>query len=197
MSDEMTTHVEGSYEAPGFWLRAGAYMIDSILVGVIAIVLQTLLRKMTPAIPIVQFFIGLLGAALNAAYFTWFVAASNGQTLGKRAAGIAVVRMDGSPIGFGRAFLRALSYYISTVIFFIGFIMAAFTDQKRALHDYFVDTRVVRVQEISKGQENLVVAIGLLFPALFVLGILAAILIPLLVHRPESLTSLPPMQGPH
>ncbi|HXT02516.1 MAG TPA: hypothetical protein VN915_17730, partial [Elusimicrobiota bacterium] len=48
----------------------------------------------------------------------------------------------------------------------------------RALHDYIADTRVVRVEELSFGRKFAVIAAGLLFPLLVVLGIVAAIAIP-------------------
>ena len=56
---------------------------------------------------------------------------------------IKVVRPDGSPIGYGRAFGRYFGFLLSYVICLIGLIMAAFDSEKRALHDRICDTRVI------------------------------------------------------
>jgi uncharacterized RDD family membrane protein YckC len=57
---------------------------------------------------------------------------------------LRVVRADGSPVGYGLAAGRYLSKILSALILLIGYIMAAFDEQKRALHDRICDTRVVR-----------------------------------------------------
>ena len=58
-------------------------------------------------------------------------------TLGKALLGLAVVKKDLSgPISFPRAFLRAVGYYISAVLFMGGFLFAFFEEYHRALHDF-------------------------------------------------------------
>jgi uncharacterized RDD family membrane protein YckC len=59
------------------------------------------------------------------------------------ALGLRVLRGDGSPLSFWRAVGRYFATWISMMTLYIGFIMAAFDDQKRALHDHICDTRVV------------------------------------------------------
>jgi hypothetical protein len=132
----------------------------------------------------------LINVILAAGYFTYMLAAHGGQTLGKRIAGIAVVRPDGSPLTYGRAFLRWVGYLVSMITMFIGFFMAAFTDRKRALHDYIADTRVVQVRAVSRARQFFVLQAALLFPAIVVLGIVAAILIPI-VARYQTLVEDP------
>jgi len=70
----------------------------------------------------------------------------NGQTLGKMAMKIRVVRIDGSPLSsgqcWGRAFLRLA---IESCISFIDYIPAFFTDEKTTLHDMGASTRVVEL----------------------------------------------------
>ena len=65
-------------------------------------------------------------------------------TLGKRAVGIVVTDMDGNRISFGRATGRTFSRILSRMILYIGFIMAAFTDRKQALHDMIAGTLVFK-----------------------------------------------------
>ena len=64
-------------------------------------------------------------------------------TVGKRALGMVVTGVDGSRISFARATGRHFAKYISAIILFIGFIMAAFTAKKQALHDMIAATLVV------------------------------------------------------
>jgi len=66
-----------------------------------------------------------------------------GQTLGKMAMAIRVVRSDGRPTGVGAALLRLVGYLFSTLLLFVGFLMILFDRQRRGLHDRLADTIVV------------------------------------------------------
>jgi uncharacterized RDD family membrane protein YckC len=55
-----------------------------------------------------------------------------------------VVTPDGDRIGYIKAFVRYVGKVVSWIILGIGFIMAAFDGEKRALHDRMCETRVVR-----------------------------------------------------
>lgn len=79
----------------------------------------------------------------------WFLY-QRSQSLGKIAMGLRIVRTDGSPASFGRAFglrlfLFGLLGWIPFVGPFIGFIDALFIfgGARRCLHDYVADTIVV------------------------------------------------------
>jgi uncharacterized RDD family membrane protein YckC len=130
----------------GFWLRGGAYMTDGVLIAVPSYFISLALPD--PG--------GLAARVLLAAsYFTVLPPLMNGQTFGKKAAGVAIVRIDGSPLTHGRAFGRWLGYLLSALPLFLGFACAAFTPQKRALHDYAAGTRVIRIQELGLGRKAL------------------------------------------
>ena len=58
------------------------------------------------------------------------------------------MRPNGGPIGLGRAFGRYFAKILSGLILMIGYIMAAFDSEKRALHDMICDTRVIRAREL-------------------------------------------------
>jgi uncharacterized RDD family membrane protein YckC len=64
-----------------------------------------------------------------------------GQTLGKKWAGVKVVRLDGGPVSFGSHFLRGLVFGI------IGFIsiIFIFRQDRRCLHDLAGETKVVAI----------------------------------------------------
>jgi uncharacterized RDD family membrane protein YckC len=65
-------------------------------------------------------------------------------TLGKKLLGIKVTDMEGGRIGFGRATGRYFGKILSGMIFMVGFLMAAFTEKKQALHDMLAGTLVVK-----------------------------------------------------
>jgi uncharacterized RDD family membrane protein YckC len=74
-----------------------------------------------------------------------------GQTFGKRAMGIRVVRMDGTRVDFSRfIFLRWLPVAVLGCIPFVGWIVTLLVDpllilreSRQCLHDDFANTRVV------------------------------------------------------
>jgi len=80
---------------------------------------------------------------LPAAYNTYFIGRF-GATLGKMACRLKVVTPEGGQVSYARALGRFFSEMISSMILLIGYIMAAFDDEKRALHDRICSTRVVR-----------------------------------------------------
>jgi uncharacterized RDD family membrane protein YckC len=137
----------------GFWIRFAARFID----GLIAFAVVTV------PILLVSFFMGvsqgpnsspsgtqillqvvlqIFGFFFGIAYNTFFVG-RYAATPGKMAVGIKVVAPDGSRINYMRAFGRAWADILSSMTCFIGYIIAAFDDEKRALHDHICTTRVV------------------------------------------------------
>ncbi len=87
----------------------------------------------------------LLAMVVSIAYILvpW---ARSGATLGKKILSLKIVREDGvEPLGYGKAALRLVGYMVSGMILYIGFIMAAFTENNKALHDMIAGTRVVRI----------------------------------------------------
>jgi uncharacterized RDD family membrane protein YckC len=77
-------------------------------------------------------------------YFALLESSSKQATVGKMALGIRVTDLDGRRITFGRATGRHFGKILSGLILGIGFLMAAFTERKQALHDMLAGTLVVR-----------------------------------------------------
>jgi uncharacterized RDD family membrane protein YckC len=65
-------------------------------------------------------------------------------TPGKMLLGLRVVRADGARLALGRNFGRFWGEQITGLTFLVGYVMAAFDEEKRALHDFIANTRVVR-----------------------------------------------------
>lgn len=115
-------------------------------------------------------------ALLGALYFAGMEASPLRATLGKRLLGIHVVDTDGQRIGPGRALLRYFAAGISWLVLNLGHAMAAWTADKRALHDYVAGTRVDNVDPLNTAMPRWGwVVIGLQLAALlFLTALLAA-----------------------
>jgi len=142
--------VAGAMNYAGFWIRFGALAIDAIILGIANSLLFVPLGILIPASEDNSFLflsfmplLILVQYAIPAVYDTWFVG-KYGATPGKMACNLKVVVEDGSQITYMRAFGRHFAKWISSMILAIGFIMAAFDDEKRTLHDRICETRVVR-----------------------------------------------------
>jgi uncharacterized RDD family membrane protein YckC len=55
-----------------------------------------------------------------------------------------IVRSDFSRLTYRRAAIRFFGKMLSDLTMYIGYIMAGFDPQRRALHDYIADTRVIK-----------------------------------------------------
>lgn len=175
----------------GFWVRFGAGLLDSIIVGLVALIIigasqlvywssfatrygdelgracaETVAntsgqdleadkvcentatsifieRNELGAVTAISLSFSLLAGLLGLIYYVGLTA--QGATLGKRVFGLKVVQEDGSPPGFGRALLRqTVGYWISSAVFYLGFLWIAFDDQKQGWHDKISQTYVVR-----------------------------------------------------
>ena len=76
-------------------------------------------------------------------YFSYFESSEKQASMGKQVMGLKVVGMNGERISFMNAVGRNASRLISSAICAIGYIMAAFTEKKQALHDMIASTLVV------------------------------------------------------
>jgi uncharacterized RDD family membrane protein YckC len=59
---------------------------------------------------------------------------------------IQVVRTDGTPMTYGRAFLReVLGKFVSGIVLGIGYLVVAFDRDKQGWHDKIAKTYVIRL----------------------------------------------------
>jgi uncharacterized RDD family membrane protein YckC len=144
-----------AFHYAGFWIRFLAALIDGLIVGFSSAAVQAILfPALRPSMSLagrtssVMALAGigyLVGMAIGATYEGLFVS-KLGATPGKMVLGLRVVRPDGGPVSLGRAVGRYFAKILSAIILLIGYIMAAFDKEKRALHDMIVDTRVIKKQ---------------------------------------------------
>ncbi len=134
----------------GFWLRFVAVLIDAVVVVTLQFVLGFLLALAGAKVGRggVESMSGLLMVFGYVISFTYYIILTghSGQTLGKMLLRIQVVRTDGSAVGYGKAFFReVIGKFLSGIILAIGYLMAAFDDQKQALHDRLARTYVIKL----------------------------------------------------
>ncbi|HUN55781.1 MAG TPA: RDD family protein [Smithella sp.] len=148
------------YKYAGFWRRFVAFSIDSTIAFFIFIFLltiaslaffsgaisgnsQDILVDLADPAGLSPFiiFTCVFFIFTNLAYFTYFHGAT-GRTPGKMLLGLQVVSDDGSNITFGIAFLRAVGYFVSNILY-LGFIWVAFDKKKQGWHDKIAGTVVI------------------------------------------------------
>lgn len=149
----------------GFWRRFLAFFVDTFILNLIGMVLQTLLGKN----PIEMFLnmnsleelqefqnsasttvISLMGLIVGLFYYSIFYVNYDGATPGKRLMAIKVIRDDGSKVTYPVIFIRYLSSFISPFIMGIGYLMVFWDRKKQALHDKIAKTVVVKTEENPK-----------------------------------------------
>ena len=143
----------------GFWKRVAASIIDGFVTNALVYAVQ---------IPMMMIFgvsmvgigasdnpfasgagiavlglIYLISIMIPLMYFSWMHSSKNQASLGKMAVGIKVTRSNGERITFWRAFGRYWAQIPGALILGGGYVMAAFTERKQALHDIICDTLVV------------------------------------------------------
>lgn len=140
----------------GFWIRVAAKFIDGIIVSIVTLPpyvaanlkLSSMQMQAEPDPAEIQkwilivILIWLLMVAVQVAYSTWMVGKFQ-ATLGKMALGLKVVNADGSRVSYRKAFARFFAEWLSGMTICIGYIIAAFDDEKRTLHDHVCTTRVI------------------------------------------------------
>ncbi len=148
----------------GFWIRFLASLIDWIILTVVTSIVQYLFFgsffNMPPMQPNAspEEIMAALGPIFAVAGAAWAVSTAihccyesifiwkMGATPGKMALGLKVVRPDGSPLSLGRSIGRFFAKILSGLILLIGYIIAGFDSEKKALHDMICDTRVMKAR---------------------------------------------------
>ena len=144
---------EAALPKAGFWIRAAAAVVDALIAGalqgIIVFLFAGLLGLLLHGFDSDSFMMlclaWLLSASVSVVYYVYFTA-YGGQTPGKMALRIKVVRTDSSSLTMGRAFYReVICKFVSGIILGIGYLMVAFDEKKQGLHDRMADTYVVRL----------------------------------------------------
>lgn len=154
----------GQLVLAGWWRRVGAALLDGVIVGAVALAIMAplgigIFATGDSSTGVVAFGLAFAVAALVLTvvaflYAPFLMARTNGQTLGRMATGIRVVRTSGERMTFGWAMLREVAVknlLINVVGGSITLGLATLLDvlwplwdeENRALHDFVVQTRSV------------------------------------------------------
>ena len=145
----------------GFWRRFVALVIDSLILYIVTAPLSLMFNVPMWALmrgdqPTTSELAALMGSMMGLAalsslihwlYFALMESSPRQATLGKMALNLRVTDPHGRRISFARATGRFFAKILSGLIFLIGYLMAAFTERKRALHDIIAGTLVIKASE--------------------------------------------------
>lgn len=110
----------------------------------------------------------LAGACIPFTLYETIFTCGGRSTLGKMLVGVRVVDKDTSePLGFFRAFVRALGYYLSAAPLMCGFLLAFIDSDRRALQDILAGSVVVQARPKSWGEKTLLSLCGLVILGAF------------------------------
>ncbi len=143
--------------APGVAYASGgsrlvAYIIDIIIAWLLMFVVSLVLGAVLAAgasansgaaagTSILLWFVLLIVISLG--YFPWFWS-RGGATPGMKMLHIKVVReVDGGRLSGGQAFMRLIGYWISAMVFYLGFIWILIDAHKQGWHDKLANTVVI------------------------------------------------------
>lgn len=123
-------------------MRLFATSIDGIIVVVISILLSYLFQDPPGDIEesnsalIFQFLYVMIG-------IIYLPTSRFKGSPGKIILRLQIVTEDNERMGIWRSIGRFFSYYLSGLIFYVGYLMVAFREDKKGLHDMICHTRVV------------------------------------------------------
>ncbi len=121
----------------GFWLRFAAAVVDTLIMLPANVLIELMLSNKPTGLLVSYVLLFWL-------YYAIFESGPWSATPGKRLLKIRVVTEDNRKLSFWRASGRTFSKYLSGLVLLIGYLMAAWTERKQALHDLLARTLVVK-----------------------------------------------------
>lgn len=112
----------------GFWIRMLALLLDLMLVAVVCGIISIPTHR------------GLFLILASYGAVMWKL---KGTTIGGIVCGLRVVRLDGRPIDWPTAIVRALGAFLSAAVAGLGFIWVVFDPERQSWHDKIAGTVVV------------------------------------------------------
>ena len=130
------------YELTGLVTRLAASLFDGFILMVLMLVLARVFSQTGGDIPAQMGQFIFLGLPVLYHWFFW--TRRDGQTPGKFALGIKVIKADGSEMTDSDAVIRAIGYNVSALLFGVGFLWALLDRNSQTWHDKLARTYVVR-----------------------------------------------------
>ena len=136
----------GQLAYAGFSKRFFASLIDGVIIFFVLVaplIILAVAGASEETVSAGAVIIQLLAVVGSWIYEAVMDSSSKQGTLGKMAVGIKVTDLEGKRITFGRATGRHFGKYLSYFTMYIGYLMAAFTQKRQALHDIIAGTLVL------------------------------------------------------
>ena len=120
----------------GFGRRLVAALVDSLLLGVVYVIVAVVTRSATASY--------LVLLLLGIAYTVYFEGSGSGQTVGKKLLNIRVIDFGtGGSLGYGRAFVRYVGRILSSIPLYLGYLWMLWDREKQTWHDKLSNAVVV------------------------------------------------------
>jgi len=145
----------------GFWLRFVAFVLDCIFISIVILGAEFVVQsigRVDLGLRGGNYGVKAFGVAFGirhcistlVAWLYWALMESSPKqaTLGKMALGLKVTDLQGERLSFARATGRYFGKIVSSLILFVGFMMAGWTEKKQALHDIMAGTLVVKKRNL-------------------------------------------------
>ncbi|HSE02124.1 MAG TPA: RDD family protein [Burkholderiales bacterium] len=159
-ADDFTAGVGAELEYAGFWSRFAALIVDNAILTILGIALLMAAASVGDEAAVMIANLALFLIALL--YWPLMECSERQATLGKQLLGIQVTDANGARLTFVRSLLRNLAKIISSLPFGLGFLLAAFTARRQALHDLITKCLVVRAGPSSFGKAIVATVLALL-----------------------------------
>ncbi len=129
----------------GFWRRFAATLLDVMILLVPMIAIGSVVALVTGPKSTATAAADLSTLVVLWLYFAIMESSPKQATLGKLAFGLRVIDLDGNRVSFLRASARFFAKSLSALSLSVGFLMAAVTRRKQALHDIVASSLVINV----------------------------------------------------
>ena len=162
-----------TFSYAGFWLRVAASFIDGAALFVVQLVVLLILFALRSIISATMSgnLASLTSILLMWLYYAYMESSPRQATIGKQLVGIKVTDLQGNRISFGRATGRTFAKILSLAIFFIGYLMVAFTARSQGLHDMMAGTVVIKEKEVPAGKVVTMAILAGFLPMIVAMGL--------------------------
>jgi uncharacterized RDD family membrane protein YckC len=148
LSPVVSVAAAGSGGAALFWPRAGAVLIDFLLVAVLFALAADPLLKLSGVRDGFHALADNLRGAMFL-FYLWIMWATRATSIGKAIFRLSIRRSDGIPVQAATAAIRMLGFVVSSVPLCLGHLWCLWDPKGRTWHDMIAGTEVVRVPKAT------------------------------------------------
>lgn len=148
----MQNNYSNSVQYGGFFVRAGAHVIDMMIVAVITLIVRFPLWIISSGVPeniwnariLFSYTIKDILLYFCAVFYYVLLTYFTGATIGKKLMNLKVIKANGEKLSLWNVIYReTIGRFLCTFAMGIGYIMAGIDKEKRGIHDILSDTRVI------------------------------------------------------